>query len=63
MKEDGKYGGPSPYTTQALVTAAHTEYRYRDRSLIYNYDLESANEPTGQSNVLNIVEWVQYRVK
>lgn len=63
MKEDGKYGGPSPYTTQALVTAAHTEYRYRDRSLIYNYDLESANEPTGQSNVSNIVEWVQYRVK
>lgn len=63
MKEDGKYGGPSPYTTQALVTAAHTEYRYRDRSLIYNYNLESASNPSGQSNVTNIVEWVQYRVK
>ena len=63
MKEDGTYSGPSPYTTQALVTAAHTEYRYRDRSLIYHYDLESANNPTGQSGVSNVVEWVQYREK
>lgn len=45
-----------------------TQYRYRDRSLIYTYhymkneNLESATYPTGD-NVSNINEYVQYRAK
>lgn len=52
-----------------VPAVTHTEYRYRDRSLIYTYyfkktdNLESASDPTGQSNVSNVVQWVQYRVK
>ena len=50
-------------TRTVTVTAAYNEYRYRDRSLIYHYNLESSNNPTGQTGVSNIVEWVQYRMK
>jgi len=56
-------------TRQVLVSASHTEYRYRDRSKIYTYyfyrDTETsvnASEPTG-SNISNVVKYVQYRVK
>ena len=63
IKEDGSYSGPSPYITQALVTAAHNEYRYRDRSLIYIYTLESENDPTGQANVSDVQQWVRYIAK
>lgn len=52
-----------------VAPVTHTEYRYRDRSLVYTYyykkseSLESASDPTGQNNVSNVQEWVQYRVK
>ena len=45
-----------------------TQYRYRDRSLIYTYyfrrseDLESSGYPSGD-NISDVVEWVQYRAK
>lgn len=41
----------------------HTEYSYRDRSLVYTYSFESTYDPTVYENVSNAVEWVQYRVK
>ena len=43
-----------------------TQYRYRDRSLIYTYyfskNTESTTKPSG-SNISNVQEWVQYRAK
>lgn len=45
-----------------------TQYRYRDRHLIYTYyfyrneNLESTGYPSG-SDISNITEWVQYRAK
>ncbi|MEE1124400.1 MAG: InlB B-repeat-containing protein [Acutalibacteraceae bacterium] len=45
----------------------HTEWRYQEPIYTYYYyrDLakESTTDPTGQSNVSNVVKWVQYRVK
>ncbi len=59
-----------PYTTKEVVSTTYkTQYRYRDRSLIYTYyykktdSLESVSDPTGQSNVTNVQKWVQYRAK
>lgn len=59
----------SPFTTQEVVSYNYkTQYRYRDRSLVYTYyfkkvdNLESASYPTG-NNISNIQEWVQYRTK
>lgn len=55
--------------TSWVPEVSHTEYRYRDRYLIYTYyfkkteSLESTSDPSGQSNVSNVQEWVQYRVK
>ncbi len=57
-----------PYTTQE-VASYKTQYRYRDRSLIYTYyfkkveSKESTTNPTGQTNVSNVKEWVLYRAK
>lgn len=60
----------SPYTTQEVVSYNYkTQYRYRDRSLVYTYyykkaeNKESTTNPSGQSNVSNVQEWVQYRAK
>lgn len=43
-----------------------TQYRYRDRSLVYTYyfyrDVESTTAPSG-SNISNVQEWVCYRPK
>ena len=53
-------------TKVAAVT--HTEYRYRDRSLVYTYyykkteNKESSAYPTGE-NINNIQEMVRYRAK
>ncbi len=51
---------------QVLVSEGYTEYRYRDRDLIYTYyfykDCEGTSYPTG-SNITNIQEWVCYRPK
>lgn len=59
----------SPYTTQEVVSTNYkTQYRYRDRSLIYTYyykkteNIESTSYPSGD-NISNIQEWVQYRAK
>ncbi len=52
------YGGSS-----SVAAKTHTEYRYRDRSLVYTYSFESSSDPTGNSNATNIVKYVQYRVK
>lgn len=59
----------SPYTTQEVVSTNYkTQYRYRDRSLIYTYYYkkdeikESTTYPSGD-NISNIQEWVQYRAK
>lgn len=47
----------------------HTEYRYRDRYLIYTYyhtktEAKTAGyNPAGGAGVSNVVEWVQYRAK
>ncbi len=60
---------PNTYKTQEVVkTNYKTQYRYRDRSLVYTYYFkkeeakESATYPTG-NNISNIVEMVQYRAK
>lgn len=59
----------SPYTTQEVVSTNYkTQYRYRDRHLVYTYyykkdeSKESSGYPSG-SNISNIQEWVQYRAK
>ena len=52
------YGGSS-----YVPAVTHTEYRYRDRHMIYTYTLESSTNPNGQSGVSDIVEYVQYREK
>lgn len=47
----------------------HTEYKYRDRSKIYTYyyyrdlDKETTSDPTGQSNVSDVVRYVRYQAK
>lgn len=58
-----------PYTTQEVVSTNYkTQYRYRDRTLIYTYyykkdeSKESATYPSGD-NISNIQEWVQYRAR
>ena len=46
-----------------------TYYRYRDRTKTVTYyfykveSKESTSNPTGGTNVSNVVEWVQYRAK
>ena len=59
----------SPSTRQVWVSDNYkTQYRYRDRHLIYTYYYtkdeakESATRPTGD-NISNVQEWVQYRAK
>ena len=58
-----------PYTTKEVISTNYkTQYRYRDRNLIYTYyfykdeNKESATAPSGD-NISNVQEWVQYRVK
>ena len=58
-----------PYTTQEVVSHTYkTQYRYRDRYLIYTYyykQVESRTQtsmPSGD-RVSNVVEWVRYRPK
>lgn len=60
----------SPYTTQEVVSTNYkTQYRYRDRSLVYTYYFkkvegkETTSDPTGQTNVSNVQKWVKYIVK
>ena len=53
---------------QLMVTAAYTQYRYRDRSKQYTYyykkvdHLMSATEVTAQGNISNVQKWVRYVV-
>ncbi len=55
-------------TRQAQVTAAYTQYRYRDRSKIYTYylkkteSLESSTQITTSDGIDNIQRWVKYVV-
>ncbi len=55
-------------TRQAQVTAAYTQYRYRDRSKIYTYylkkteSLESSTQVTASDGIDNIQRWVKYVV-
>ncbi len=48
-------------------TINRTEWRYQDPVYTYYYykdeNKESTTNPTGQSNVSNVQEWVQYRAK
>ena len=53
------FSGGSSY----VPAVTHTEYRYRDRHMIYSYTLESTANPNGQSGVSDIVMYVQYREK
>lgn len=58
----------SPFTTQEWVSDNYgTRWYYQDPVYTYYYyrdlDKESASDPTGQSNVSNVQEWVQYRAK
>ncbi|MBQ4562717.1 MAG: InlB B-repeat-containing protein [Clostridia bacterium] len=51
-----------------IPPVTHTEYRYRNAIYTYYYyrDLHnqiSATDPTGQSNVSNVVKYVKYRAK
>lgn len=66
------YGGKHYYyknSQQVQVTAAYTQYRYRDRSKVYTYyykkaeSKEATTDPTGQDNVSNVQEYIQYRSK
>lgn len=47
----------------------HTEYRYRDRALVYTYyhtkteAMESESEIAPSDTVSNVQKWVQYVVK
>jgi len=55
--------------TKWIPAVTHTEYRYRDRSLIYTYyhtkteAKESATEVTASDTISNVVKMVQYRAK
>jgi len=55
-------------TRQVEVTPAYTEYRYRDRELIYTYyhtkteTMESATEVAETESISNVKKWVQYIV-
>lgn len=57
------------YFWDSSNVVSRQEYRYRDRSLVYTYyykkneNKEATSDPTGQNNVSNVQEWVQYRVK
>lgn len=72
FKADGTAGGLSPFERDRWVSQGYnqnyTVYRYRDRSKVYTYyykkdeSKEALTYPTG-SNISNIQEWVQYRVK
>lgn len=48
-------------------TWTRTTYRYQEPIYTYYYyrelSLEATSDPTGQSNVSNVVKWVQYRAK
>lgn len=56
-------------TRQVQLTAAYTEYRYRDRKRIYTYYLrrmdamESATEVTPSDTISNVRKYVRYRAK
>lgn len=59
-----------PYTTKEVTSTNYkTQYRYRDRHLNYTYyykkveKKESTSNPSGQNNVSDVQEWVQYRAK
>ena len=65
------YANEAPYAYKTQEVASYnykTQYRYRDRSLIYTYyfyrteNLEATSYPSG-SNLSNIQEWVKYREK
>ena len=55
--------------TRTIAAVTHTEYRYRDRELIYTYYLtkteakESTTQVTASSTISNVKKWVQYRAK
>ncbi|MCQ4023359.1 MULTISPECIES: InlB B-repeat-containing protein [unclassified Ruminococcus] len=58
----------SPFTTQEWVSNNYgTRWYYQEPVYTYYYyrdlDKEAATNPTGQSNVSNVQEWVQYRIK
>ena len=56
--------------SQVVVSTNYiTQYRYRDRYLIYTYyhtkteEMESATEVTATDTISNVQKWVQYRTK
>lgn len=58
----------SPFTTQEWVSDNYgTRWYYQEPVYTYYYHRdvakESTSDPTGQSNVSNVVKWVQYRAK
>lgn len=71
----GSYGSVNPdywyneQSRQVQVTAAYTQYRYRDRSLIYTYyhtkieSFESNTEIIATDTISNVQKWVQYVTK
>ena len=75
FKADGTAGGLSPFERDRWISDGYTkkwtEWRYRDRSLIYTYHFYqdvakfSDSYPTAPSGkeVNSIVEWVKYREK
>ena len=52
-----------------IPAVTHTEYRYRDRALVYTYyhtkteAMESESEIAPSDTVSNVQKWVQYVVK
>lgn len=52
-----------------VPAVTHTEYRYRDRQLVYTYyhtkteSLESTTEVTASDTISNVQRWVQYVTK
>lgn len=67
FKADGLYGGLSPFERDRWISQGYTQWHYRDKVFTYHFrkneSMESATNPSGQENVSNIQEYVQYREK
>lgn len=62
-----RYYEGSPFERNRPVAQGYTQWHYRDKIYTYHYrkneNMESATNPTGQANVSNVREYVQYRNK
>lgn len=67
FKADGTAGGLSPFERDRWISQGYTQWHYRDKVFTYHFrkneTKESATNPSGQENVSNIQEYVQYREK